>query len=193
MPAGYGELMSVAVPSDPSIVIRGLRRHEYERLVEDGVFDGEPVELLGGVLIEVSPQGSRHAWVVTRLGKLLAIALQGEYEVREEKPLALDDLSEPEPDIAVVEPTSPDTHPSTAAAVIEVAATTQALDLGEKAGRYAAAGVPIYWVVDLPARAVTVHRAPSAEGYGSVEVVQAGTVLELLGVEVDTATVFPPE
>jgi Uma2 family endonuclease len=182
--------MSVVAPTDPSIRVRGLRRVEYDRLVEGGAFEGETIELVGGVLVAVRPQGSRHAWVVTELGKALAFALRGRYVVREEKPLGLDDVSEPEPDIAVVEPTGPDAHPTTAAAVVEVSQSTQALDLGEKARRYAAAGIPVYWVVDLPGRRVVVHTEPSPEGYATTEVLSGGTA-HLLGVAVDLDGLLP--
>lgn len=174
--------MSLAVPTDPAIRLRGLRREEYDRLVDAGAFEQERVELLGGVLIQTSPQGSRHAWVVTELGELLTLALAGKLKVRQEKPLAVDGESEPEPDVAVVDVGGPGAHPTTAHLVIEVAATTQRLDLGEKARRYAAAGVPTYLVFDLPGRHVVAHRDPGPSGYGRTERVDADATLEVLGV-----------
>jgi hypothetical protein len=40
---------------------RPLRRREFDQLVEFGVFNDERVELLAGVLIEMSPQGAAHS------------------------------------------------------------------------------------------------------------------------------------
>jgi Uma2 family endonuclease len=71
------------------------------------------------------------------------------------------------PDLMVVDPTPRDRHPSAARLVVEVAITTQRHDAW-KAGRYPAAGVGECWLVDVPARTITVHRAPGARGYAEV-------------------------
>ena len=68
------------------------------------------------------------------------------------------------PDLMVIDPLPRDRHPSTAALVVEVAVTTHRHDAW-KAQRYARAGVGEYWIVDLPGRAVTVHRDPGRDGY----------------------------
>ncbi|MCC7370872.1 MAG: Uma2 family endonuclease [Chloroflexi bacterium] len=52
---------------------------------------------------------------------------------------------------------------------IEVADSTVAFDLGQKADLYARYGVPGLWVLDLPADRVVIHREPTADGYASVE------------------------
>ena len=51
--------------------IRPLRRVEYDKLVELGQFRGERIELLGGVLVHLSPVGTPHASTVQRLTTLL--------------------------------------------------------------------------------------------------------------------------
>ena len=68
------------------------------------------------------------------------------------------------PDLLVVDPPPRGTLPATARLVIEVAQTSQARD-AEKAGDYAAANVAEYWIVDLLARNVIVHRHPLAGAY----------------------------
>jgi Uma2 family endonuclease len=47
--------------------------------------------------------------------------------------------------------------------VVEVADTTQADDLGRKRALYAAAGIPEYWVVDLPGRVLHQYWAPELD------------------------------
>jgi len=79
--------------------VRPLRREEYDRLVESGSFQDERVELLHGVIVRMSPQGSRHAWCVRRLTMLLVPAVAGRAEVQIQSPFAADDDSEPEPDV----------------------------------------------------------------------------------------------
>lgn len=42
------------------VTLRRWKRTEYERLVDLGVFAGEPIELIGGQLMVAEPQGSCH-------------------------------------------------------------------------------------------------------------------------------------
>ena len=60
------------------------------------------VELLLGVLVDISPQGPLHAEVVSRLAEALIRELPSHVRTRVQSPLALSDDSEPEPDLAVV-------------------------------------------------------------------------------------------
>ena len=47
--------------SDPETKTRRWKRVEYDRLIDLGFFrPGDPIELLGGHLIVVEPQGSGH-------------------------------------------------------------------------------------------------------------------------------------
>lgn len=103
---------------------RRWRRVEYERLVDLGVFEGERLELLDGVLVVREPQGSPHAAVVTQIGQVLAAAFGAGWHPRLHAPLALGETSELEPDVAVVGGGPRDyvaAHPGTAALVLEVA------------------------------------------------------------------------
>jgi Uma2 family endonuclease len=154
--------------------IRPLRRIDYESLVAHGLFDDARVELLVGALVEVSPQGPRHADVVRRLGERLIRALPEGYQVRTHSPLALSDDSEPEPDLAVVpEGDYRSKHPTHAVLVIEVADSSLQKDRGIKTALYATAGIAEFWLVSLPESIVEVHRHPSAGRYSDVERIDA--------------------
>lgn len=160
--------MSVAVAGEPGIVLRPLRRVEYERLVEDGLLgDDEPVELLEGAIVEMMTEGPRHRWLIDGLQDHLSWNLSRSLRVTTGHPFAAGDLSEPEPDLAVIRRGSygPDRHPDTALLLIEVAHSSLPKDLGIKVRVYAAAGVPEYWVVDLVHDIVHVFSDPSARGY----------------------------
>jgi Uma2 family endonuclease len=88
------------------------------------------------------------------------------YHVREEKPFALDDLSEPEPDLVVVPgPVRAyrDFHPSKAVLVVEVADSSLEVDRVRKGTLYARAGVADYWVVNLVDEVLEVYRDPVTE------------------------------
>ena len=128
-----------------SVKTRRWRRGEYERSVDLGVFVGERLELLDGLARRAGAPGKPHAAVVAQIGRVLALAFGPGWHPRLHSPLALDDASEPEPDIAVVAGEPRDYlggHPSTAALVVEVADSSLRLDRRFKAGLYARAGTP---------------------------------------------------
>ncbi|PYM36755.1 MAG: hypothetical protein DME15_02885 [Candidatus Rokuibacteriota bacterium] len=75
-------------------------------------------------LVAREPQGARHATVVAFVRAALEKALGRAFHVREEKPIALDERSEPEPDIVVVPGRPRDylhAHPSRPVLIVEVA------------------------------------------------------------------------
>ena len=149
--------------------IRPLYRREYDQLVELGVFENERVELLRGALVAMSPQSAGHAEVITRLTGIFASALFGRAAVRVQLPLALSDDSEPEPDVALVAAGDyGHAHPSTAHLVVEVSTHGSPKNAVLKAALYAEAAIPEYWVVDLAAAAVVVHRRPAGGRYQDV-------------------------
>lgn len=77
-------------------------------------------------------------------------------------PLALPALtSEPEPDLAIVAlntPTKEAGRPTSASLIIDVAESSLAYDRERKGPLYAAAGIPEYWLVNLPERCLEVYR-----------------------------------
>jgi Uma2 family endonuclease len=168
-------------------------RAEYERLVACGIFrPGERLELLSGALVVAEPQSSRHATAIDLAADALRVAFGAGWRVRVQMPVALDEESEPEPDLSVV-PGPPrsyrDAHPSRVALVVEVAESSLDLDRRDKAGLYARAGLPEYWIVNLPARVVEVHRSPAPDAgapygwrYGSVAALGAGDAVSPLAV-----------
>jgi Uma2 family endonuclease len=149
-------------------VTRRWKRVEYERLIECGFFQpGDPVELVGGQLIVAEPQGTRHFATVRAVEEALRAALGPGWEVRGQGPLALDDESEPEPDVAVVPGSFRDYvagHPSRPVLVVEVSESSLALDRDHKGSLYARAGLADYWIVNLVDRLLEVHREPGPDG-----------------------------
>ncbi len=157
---------------------RPLRRSEYDQLIAAGAFDGERLELLEGRLAVMTPQSPPHAVVVQQLNELLLPALLGRAIVRVQLPLAVSDLSEPEPDIAVVAPGNyAAEHPTSALLVVEVADTSLRRDRDVKPALYAQAGVGEYWLVDLAGSRVVVQRDPTATGYRTVTTHRRGDAI----------------
>ena len=159
------------------------RRAEYERLIETGFFrSGDPVELLGGQLIVAEPQGSGHFAAVQAMEEALRKAFGRGWQIRGQGPLALDEESEPEPDVAVVPGSFRDYvagHPSRPALVVEISESNLALDRDHKGSLYARAGLADYWIVNLLDQTLEVYRDPGPDPgapfgwrYRSIEVLR---------------------
>jgi Uma2 family endonuclease len=142
---------------------RRFSRHEYYRMAAIGLFEGQRVELIEGEILRISPQVARHASAVTRINRLFTRAVGRGYVVRVQLPLATDDKTEPEPDIAVVRGRDRDMaerHPTSAALVIEVSESPLEYERSTKAPLYARAGASDDWIVDLVNRRLEVRRQP---------------------------------
>ena len=136
---------------------------QYHDMAERGYFEGKRVELIGGEIIEMAPMLSLH-WISVGLTEeaIRKVFTQG-YIVTAQLPLKLPQISEPEPDIAVVHGTWRDYKeglPQTAVLVVEISDATLRYDRTDKASLYAAAGIEDYWIVNVKARQVEIHRTP---------------------------------
>lgn len=169
---------------ETALPVHRLGVDAYNQIVASGVLEGERVELLEGVLVEMSPPSPDHTAVVTALMRHFARAPRWWMQVQ--GPLQLGARSEPQPDIAVAaHRPAPGEHLRAALLVIEVAVGSQRIDRGVKARLYARAGIPTYWLVDVPARTFEVRTEPGPDGYGRCEIYPEGSVLPspLAGVE----------
>ncbi len=148
------------------LTVRRWKRAEYDRLVALGVFEREPLELLGGQLIVAEPQSAYHASAIRTVDHALRAVLPPGWLVSSQLPVSLDEESEPEPDVFVV-PGRPsdyrDAHPSRPVLVVEVAESSLRFDRLRKGSLYARAGVPDYWIVNLVERVLEIHRDPAPE------------------------------
>ena len=167
---------------------RRWTRKEYRRLGELGVLaEDEPVELIDGQLIVAEPKGAPHQTAVTLTAHALRAAFGAGWFVREQGAIALDDDSEPEPDVLVASGHPRDysgDHPARPALVVEVAASSLAYDRRHKGSAYARAGLPDYWIVNLIDRRLEVYRRPGTDPaanfgwrYLDVEILAVGSVI----------------
>jgi Uma2 family endonuclease len=175
--------------------IRPLKRSEYDRLVQLGCFEDEKIELLNGMLVAMSPQGSGHSQAIQRLTELFVRGVGDRAAVRCQLPLGASDDSEPEPDIAVVPRRDYfDDHPTTAHLIVEVANSSLQKDRLLKGALYARAGIPEYWIVNVPDRLVEVYRSPrdgeyrSVTSHGRAELIHPMAFADL---EIAVADLFP--
>lgn len=175
-------------------------RVEYDAMVESGLFDQSNVELLDGAVIDLAPASNRHAWVNALLVRILTLRLDPErYLVCGQSPLALDDISEPEPDVMVLQARPGlylDDHPSPAdvVLVIEVSYSSWRYDAGEKLAVYARGQVPEVWLVDLNTDVVHICRLPVGGNYSDRSVVQldGSVTVPGTGVAVEVAAFLRP-
>src|SRR5712691_12941760 len=174
------------------LTVRRWTRDEYERLVDFGVFQRDPVELIGGQLIVAEPQGSYHATAVGAADDALRAILPPGWIVRTQMPIALDEESAPEPDLVVVRGTRADyreSHPARPALVLEVADSSLDFDRQHKGSLYARAGVADYWIVNLVDRVLEVYRDPELDPsarygwrYRSVEMLAPPAIVRPLAI-----------
>lgn len=155
-----------------------VTRDEYDSLVRDGVLhEDDHVELLRGIIVEMTPQGVAHAHAIRELTRHFVLAAGGAFEVLVQLPLSLGEDSEPEPDLALVTPGEvqrPDGHPRTAVLVVEVAGESLRADRTVKAAIYAGAAIDEYWIVNLDERCVEVHRGPDRQATRYAAVCRVG-------------------
>jgi Uma2 family endonuclease len=157
-------------------------------LIDHGLVDeDDPIELLDGLLLVKEPQSSPHRTAILLVAKALERAFGEGYFVQIQSPIVLDDRSEPEPDVCVVQGSPRDyvvAHPTHPPLVVEVAQSGLRLARGRKATAYARARIADYWVVNLGDRVLELHREPARPGparrrwgYASIETLGAGSTV----------------
>ncbi len=140
---------------------------KYERATELGLLGPDDrVELIEGEIVQKMPQKSPHSTAISLALESLRLAFPVGFVVRPKLPLSVGELSQPEPDLAVVIGSVrdyADAQPTAAEAVlvVEVSDSTLLPDQTTKAGLYARAGIAEYWIVNLPERILEVHRQPA--------------------------------
>ena len=160
----------------PALVSTPPRRRrftvdEYYQMAEAGILKpDERVELIEGVVVNMSPVGRKHFGGVFYLCHYLTLAFQKRAGVVAQSPLQLGVRSEPEPDIAVykwnedffrtIKP-----GPSDVYFLIEVMDSSAKHDRGRKLRLYARHGIPELWLVDLKGEIIEIHRRPSGDTY----------------------------
>jgi Uma2 family endonuclease len=190
--------VTIPQPAEARVGSRTLQlftTEEYDEILRVGILrEGEPVELLGGLICKKMPKTPQHmAAKSLTLNALSGLAPAGWHAVSEDAVL-ISGYDEPEPDVILRrgELRDYDHRKATSddiALLVEVAVSSIETDRGEKRRAYAAAGIPIYWIVNLNTRCVEVYSSPSAgddAGYAHCEI---RTVVDQLEVVIDGRTV----
>jgi Uma2 family endonuclease len=151
----------------PPMPVQRFTVDQYHKMIQIGVLGEEDdVELLEGWIVPKMGRNPPHdaviSWIMNRK---LAPKLPEGWFCRAQSAITTS-VSEPEPDIAVVRGSELDylaRHPSAAdaALVIEVAESSLPGDRLLKARIYAAAAVPLYWIINLLDHQVEVYSDPT--------------------------------
>jgi Uma2 family endonuclease len=177
--------------------IERLNVDQYHRMIEQGILrEGDPIELIDGILVRIDrsdrggdpmSHGARHAYCLQQLRKIEGQLKQSECHVRQQLPITISDHRKPEPDGAIVAHTTSDYmdhHPtgSDCRVVIEVSDSSLAYDQTVKQAIYAAAGIPVYLIINIPERQIERYTTPIAADscYLDRPIFKRGSALEIV-------------
>ncbi|MDZ8184533.1 MAG: Uma2 family endonuclease [Nostoc sp. ChiSLP02] len=175
-----------------SLILAKWTIEEYHRMIEAGVLSDRQVELLKGEIVEISPEVVAHAYSSDEAGEYLAKLLGQRAKVRHVKPITLPNDSEPEPDIAIVQPLEREYrehHPYSENIfwLIEYANSSLEKDLEIKSKIYAQAGILEYWVVNLKKLNLVIFREIVDGDYATKLTLTAGIIQPLAFPDVSIA------
>jgi hypothetical protein len=147
-----------------------LRMQEAGLLLEGGKF-----ELIDGEIIDMPSEGALHLALKEELNRFLVRNLPDDLRVLPDGTLRLSDADWPEPDFYMHHKATPpgSVRGADTLLVIELSDSTLAHDLGLKADLYRSHGVREYWVVDVNAGVLHVHRADGAWPAAAIPLTEA--------------------
>jgi Uma2 family endonuclease len=170
--------MNVNTPTLPptTTAAEGLPRRrftvaELEQMVAAGILhEDERIELIGGEVVPMSPKGRRHEIVKAALNLHWARALPPDLLFVTETTFRLSPDTYLEPDFVFYPKVGgwSGLNAETARLVVEVADSSLAYDLGQKANLYAGFGIAELWVIDAVKLVTRIHRDPASDGYRSI-------------------------
>ena len=128
---------------------------DFYLIVDAGILNKyDQVELVDGEIVEIAPIGSYHNGSVNALNRVFARSVPEDITVQVQGPLRVDDTTVFQPDLAILRPKEDEYFetipaPDDVLLVIEVSDSTEAYDRNVKIPKYAQAGVPELWQVNL--------------------------------------------
>ena len=153
-------------PDLAAMPIYQLTVQQYHAMAEHGILTtNDPVELICGWLVRKRTKNPPHALATGLTQDALTRVLPGGWHVRSQEPITLSH-SEPEPDCVLAQGVRRDyltrhPGPAEAALVVEVADSTLDYDRNVKKPLYAAARIPVFWILNLEDNRLEVLTDPS--------------------------------
>lgn len=143
-----------------------LSVEQYHAMIRNGILgDDDAIELLEGWLVEKMTKDTKHIASTRRIRRRLERLVPDSWLVDSQEPVTTAD-SEPEPDAMVVRGSESDFDTRKVEArdvglVVEVSESSLHRDRTQKKRIYAAAGIPIYWIINVVDRQLEVFSNPS--------------------------------
>ncbi len=174
--------MDVAVK--PTVKRMKFDVHAYHQLIASGILPpDQKVELIDGEIIEMSPVNSLHAGIVKKISRLFYSNTNSqEIIVSVQDPILLDEYSEPQPDLALLQYRADiytKSHPSPEEILLLVEVSNSTLDIDKKIKLplYAQASIPEVWIINLVDEQVEVYSKPKHQIYTQTNIYQAGDIV----------------
>ncbi len=158
---------------------------QYHQMNEAGILtEDDRVELINGEIIEMSPIDRRQATCVRRLINILSELLGELAIVDAQNTIILNNLSEPQLDIALLKPRADfyearHPQPQDILLLVEVADSSTEYDREVKIPLYASSGIYEVWLVDIYEQVIIVYRQPTTNGYSEIKTFQSGDILDI--------------
>jgi Uma2 family endonuclease len=158
---------------------------EYYRMADAGILaPHDRVELIDGEIVEMSPIGHRHITCVMKATRLFTKTFGDSVVASIQNPIQLNNYTEPEPDVVLLKPRA-DCYeakklaPEDVLLIVEIAETSLRFDRKVKLPRYAAAGIPEFWIENLEDNVLLVYRNPVGNAYTTALTLHRGETISL--------------
>jgi Uma2 family endonuclease len=165
---------------DPVLTPWRFTADQYQRMGETGILcEDDRVELIDGVIVEMTPVGLRHIATVDRCNREFTRQVGDRAIVRVQSPLRVSPRSEPQPDVTILRDRADfyaggHAGPADVLLVVEVSEISLAYDRRVKLRLYAEAGVPEVWLVNLRDDCIEASYEPAGGRYQQRELLQRG-------------------
>ena len=160
--------LMVEIASSSTTVVRPRRftSDEVQAMLRAGILhEDDPLELIDGQLVVMSPIHDPHIVCVNRLNRLFVERTDPEVAVSVQNPVRIDEHNEPEPDVVLSTALDGAPRPNDVLLLVEVSGSTLDYDRDVKRSLYARAGLPEVWIVNLDDQQIEVHRNPDGDVY----------------------------
>jgi Uma2 family endonuclease len=158
--------------TDTKIISRKLFSvEEFQRISDAGIFPPDSrFELIRGEIIEMPIPTRLHSGRVNKLTRVFTSKLGESAIVCIQNPMFVDKMSEPRPDVVICKPFGPfEPEPSDVLLLVEISDTSLRYDTKIKSRLYAEAGIPEYWILNIPDNVLQVRTDPSDGEYRQIE------------------------
>jgi Uma2 family endonuclease len=166
--------------SDVEITRKLFTVREFQQICDAGVFHPDSrYELIRGEIIEMPRPTRHHMGRVNKLNRVFTSKLGESVIVSIQNGMFVNEMSEPRPDVVICKPLEElfgpfEPEPADVLLLIEISDTSIRYDTRIKGPLYAQAGIPEYWVLNIPDNVLEVRTDPSGAEYRRTDIYKRG-------------------